>query len=510
VNRLVTQRLRAFVQTSGLVRKEIAQTLRQPQLVLLLVAGPFLLLLVFGLGYDEDRMALRTRFVGPEDSIFESAVSDYADLLGEYIEPDGYTSDLFAARRDLERGEIDLVVAFPADAIERLTNDEQAPITILHDKLDPIQLYAVEIAARLAVGEVNATILEALVDRGLEGMRPVDEQLADAATAAGELERAARSGDNAGVEAAARELDATLTGASSSLTASSLVLRELDPDGRAEAVQDELAAARDEVASLRTRVDAYVATYRSTGSPPPGSTIGADVAATTEELRETVSVSPQIVVRPFSSEVQQLGDRWISPTDFFAPATIALLLAHLGVTFTAMSVVADRRLGVFEMLRVAPVGATQVILSKYVAFVILGGFVGAALLGAVSLGLGVPWIGSILWVVAAVAGLLIASIGLGLMVSALANTDSQAIQYAMILLFAGLFFGGFFLEVDTFREPVQALSMALPVTHGISILHDVMLRGLDPQAIDVAALGALCVVYTIGAALLTRWQLRSR
>ena len=112
--------------------------------------------------------------------------------------------------------------------------------------------------------------------------------------------------------------------------------------------------------------------------------------------------------------------------------------------------------------------------------------------------------------VAVVAGLLVSSVGLGLMVSALARTDSQAVQYAMLVLFAGLFFGGFFLEVETFTEPVRVLSMALPVTYGISMLHDVMLRGLDPQAIDVAGLGALCVLYTIGATLLTLWQLRAR
>ncbi len=510
MSRLVTRRLRTVVQTSGLVRKEVSQTLRQPQLLLLLVAGPFVILLIFGFGYDEEQMALRTRFVGPEDSIFQTAVSDYAELLGDYIEPEGYTSDLFAARRDLERGEIDLVVAFPADAVERLTNDEQAPITILHDKIDPIQLTAVEIAARLAVGEVNATILEALVDRGLEGMRPVDEQLADATAAANELEQAARAGDDAAVETHYREVESTLSGASSSLTASALVLRELDPEGDASAVQDEIDAAREQVAGVQSRVDSYVSTYRSTGRPPAGASIAADVDATTLELRETVSVSPQVVVRPFTSEVQQLGNRWISPTDFFAPATIALLLAHLGVTFAAMSVVADRRLGVFEVYRVAPLGAGQVIASKYVAFLLLGGFVGAALLAAVIAGLGVPLLGSILWVVAVVAGLLVSSVGLGLMVSALARTDSQAVQYAMLVLFAGLFFGGFFLEVETFTEPVRVLSMALPVTYGISMLHDVMLRGLDPQAIDVAGLGALCVLYTIGATLLTRWQLRAR
>jgi ABC-2 type transport system permease protein len=509
VSSLVTSRLRSTVQTSGLVRKEISQTVRQPQLLLLLVAGPFVILLIFGFGYDEDQMALRTRFVGPEDSIYQSAVSDYAELLGDYIVPDGYSSDLFAARRDLEQGEIDLVVAFPTDAPERLAAGEQAAITILHDKLDPIQLTAVEISARLAVGEVNATILESLADRGLEGMRPVTEQLHEAVVAAGELERAAQLGDDDAVEEHYATLDLRLTGAETSLSASATVLAELDPEDGG-VFRADIESARDDVRQVRGLVDRYVATYRQTGQAPAAAGLSRQVAELTEGAQATAGISPRVIVRPFVSDIQQLGNRSISPTDFFAPATIALLLAHLGVTFAAMSVVADRRLGVFEVYRVAPLGAAQVVTSKYVAFLLLGGLVGAALLAAVVFGLSVPLIGQVGWVAAAVAGLVAASIGLGLIVSAIARTDSQAVQYAMLVLFAGLFFGGFFLEVDAFVEPVRILSYALPVTYGISILHDVMLRGLDPAAFDLAGLGVLTVAYAAGAAVFTRWQLRVR
>jgi ABC-2 type transport system permease protein len=507
---LVTHRLRTTVQTSGLVRKEVSQTLRQPQLLLLLVAGPFVILMIFGFGYDEDQMALRTQFVGPEDSIYQTAVSDYAELLGDYIVPVGYSSDIVGARRALELGEIDLVVAFPTDAPERLAAGEQAAITILHDKIDPIQLTAVEIASRLAVGEVNATILESLVDRGLEGMRPVNQQLFEAVETAGELERAAQLGDDDAVEDHYATLDLRLRGAETSLAASATVLRELDDDGAGLAAEDEIEAARSQVDDVRTSVDSYVASYRQNGQAPAAANLSGQVADLTEGVRETVNISPQVVVRPFVSDVQQLANRWISPTDFFAPSTIALLLAHLGVTFAAMSVVADRRLGVFEVYRVAPLGAGQVITSKYIAYLLLGGLVGAALLAAVVLGLSVPIVGQIGWVVAAVAGLLVASIGLGLMVSAFARTDSQAVQYAMLLLFAGLFFGGFFLDTSSFAEPVRVLSAVLPVTHGIAVLHDVMLRGLEPRWIDLGALGVLSVVYAIGAAVLTSWQLRTR
>jgi ABC-2 type transport system permease protein len=508
VSRLVATRLRSLVQTTGLVRKEVSQTLRQPQLLLLLVAGPFVILLIFGFGYDEDELAMRTRFVGPTDSLYEAAVSEHEELLSDYLISDGYSSDLVRARRDLREGLIDLVVVFPTDAAERLAEGEQSPIEILHDKIDPIQVTAVEIAARMAVGEVNATILETLVDRGLEGMRPVNTYLFEAAASAGELERAAQVGDTDEVASRHRELDLALAGAYTSLAASATLLTELDVEGVTNP-RDEIAATLDEIQAIRDDAD-RLADAAESGQTISSVRLSGQVADLTGRLDAVTTLPPSVVVRPFVSNVSRISEQRVTPTDFFAPATIALLLAHLGVTFAAMSVVADRRLGVFEAYRVAPVRSGHIVVSKYLAFLLLGGIVGAALLGSVVLGLDVPLVGHVGWVVGIVALVVLASVGLGLIVSALARTDSQAVQYAMLVLLAGLFFGGFFLDLDSFTTPVRVLAAALPVTYGIEMLHDVMLRGLRPDVIDAVGLGGLTLVYGIVASVLMRWQLRAR
>lgn len=423
MKQLVATRLRGLVQTTGMVRKEVSQTLRQPQLLLLLVAGPFVILLIFGFGYDEDELAMRTRFVGPPDSVYETAITEHEDLMAAYLVSDGYSTDLVGAQRDLRDGKIDLVVVFPTEPTDRIMEGEQAPVEILHDKIDPIQVTAVEISARLAIGEVNATVLETLVERGLASLDSVEEELILATAMVEELE-GAEEGD--------------------------------------------------------------------------------------ETVEAVTSLPPAVVVRPFVSEIARLDHHRVTPTDFFAPATIALLLAHLGVTFAAMSVVADRRLGVFEAYRVAPIRPWHILASKYVAFLILGAVVGAALIAGVVIGLDVPMVGSVAWVAGIVALVVAASVGIGLVVSALARTDSQAVQYAMLVLLAGLFFGGFFLSLDSFADPVRVLSAALPVSYGIEMLHDVMLRGRQPEMITAASLVGLTLIYAIVASLLMRWQLRAR
>ena len=72
----------------------------------------------------------------------------------------GFTSDRDAAVGRLEDGELDAVVVFPTDALDQILGGESAKIEVLHEKLDPIQQAAIDIASRLAVQEVNASVLE--------------------------------------------------------------------------------------------------------------------------------------------------------------------------------------------------------------------------------------------------------------------------------------------------------------------------------------------------------------
>ena len=76
---LVADRLRPVIQFSGVLRKELIEILRQPRLLLILVVGPFLVLALFGIGFDQERTVLDTTFVGPRDSVYESSIEEFSD-----------------------------------------------------------------------------------------------------------------------------------------------------------------------------------------------------------------------------------------------------------------------------------------------------------------------------------------------------------------------------------------------------------------------------------------------
>lgn len=77
-----------------------------------------------------------------------------------------------------------------------------------------------------------------------------------------------------------------------------------------------------------------------------------------------------------------------------------------------------------------------------------------------------------------VLALIFASMGIGFLISLLAGTESQAVQFAMIALLFGVFFSGFILDLGYLVGPVQIISWLLSSTHGTIMLQNIMLRGL--------------------------------
>jgi ABC-2 type transport system permease protein len=492
------RRARRPVQVGGFLRKETASVLRQPRLLLVLVAGPFLILLLFAVGYDEQQSVLRTAFVGPTGSIYEESIDQFTDELQRYVDSAGYSDDLVATEQQLQDGAIDAIVVFPADPLERVLSGEQAEITVLHDKIDPIQQVAVEVSAQVAVMELNARVLEEIVGRAQDTLVPVNESLAVADSVAEDLVTAAEAGDNEAAEAALDDLDSAVASLETIGSASSELARVLGAD---DATLDELTEFRQSVVELRSAADADGAS--GAASIETANNVRERLDRVTETAATAATIDPGVVVRPFSSATANLQREPIDVTDYFAPAAIALLLQHMVLTFAAMSLVTDRTLGLFEVFRVGPIDAPRVIAGKYLSFMLIGTVVAAALVALMVTALGLPMRGDVVWVAVGIGGLLAASIGLGLMLALLARSEVQAVQFAMLALLAALFFGGFFLDLEAFNYPVKLLSWVIPVTYATRLLRDVMLRGIDPSMFDLLGLA----VTTIGFAAVAWWLL---
>src|SRR5688572_23131468 len=478
-----------IVQVSAFVRKELVEIVRQPRLLITLVFGPFILLVVFGNSYRQEGVRLRTVFVGPPGGAYEKAVEQYRSTLEQYVRVLGYTTDHKAAERDLADGRADLVVVFPNDAIEQLNAGKQATVLVLNDKLDPVQTAAVEIAARLAVQEVNSSIIATVVDNVQLAADPVDALMKGSIDAGSALHDAAARSDPAAIRKASADVsDRVADLRQSTSVASGLVESVGSPD-----LAQRQRAHVERIQSTLTQIDSLIADVRGAAD---NSTLvlqrAADISRSLERIRPEIEqlddVDANVLVRPFAAETRTVLPQPIGVTAFFAPSSIALLLQHLALSLAALTLVRDRALGLLEILRVGPTSVVAVMVGRFIAFAVAGVAVAAALIVAVTQFLDVPNLGSPVWVWTSVVMLLSASVALGMVIALVSRTDSEVVQYAMLVLLASLFFGGFVLDLHLFNTSGRVVSWVLPVTWAIKVLQEVLLRGQDPAGLDFAAL----------------------
>jgi ABC-2 type transport system permease protein len=172
-----------------------------------------------------------------------------------------------------------------------------------------------------------------------------------------------------------------------------------------------------------------------------------------------------------------LTDIIFTPTEFFAPAVIVLLLQHLSITFASLSIVRERRSGIVELFRVAPISAFETLIGKFLSYLFFEILLAGVITFLAVWFLKVPMFGQWTSYALVVIVLLFTSLGVGFLISLISQTDTQAVQYSMLLLLASIFFSGFFLDLRLMWEPMKILAWSLPATYGIRMLQDVMLRG---------------------------------
>ena len=484
------------VRTWAFVRKELAELVRQPRMLALLILGPFMLLVLFGAGYSQSDLVLRAMFVGPPGSIYEDVLATYEEDLDDFIVTKGFVDSELVATKALYDGVVDVVVVFPEDPVDTVLSGERAEIRVIHDEIDPLQQTAIWVATKLAVQEVNANVLSALTGEAQDQLAPAGDMVAALADRAAELEA---SGTTADASEVAGRVDRDLAELATVLDGSAMVLARL------ESVDVDLEGLDDARSSLR---DIRTGMPSEDLSPEEYAALAADLREFADRFADVTTLDPMVLTRPFESTTESILPIRVDPGDYFAPSSIALLLQHLAVTFAALSLVRDRSTGLFELLRISPLSPWEIVSGKCVAFLLMGGGVAAVLLAASTWVLGVPMAGSVGWLALAVALVLLASLALGMALSMLSGSESQAVQYAMLSLLAGLFFSGFVLSIDDLVPPVRTISFLLPVTYGIRALQDVMFRGIGPDLIDLAGLAGLSLVYGTVAVVALRGKLR--
>jgi ABC transporter DrrB family efflux protein len=169
----------------------------------------------------------------------------------------------------------------------------------------------------------------------------------------------------------------------------------------------------------------------------------------------------------------------LESSHFFVPGLVGIILQLVTLFLTSFAIVRERELGTLEQLFVTPVSRSGLMLGKLVPYSFIGIIETLLVLTVMVYGFGVPIHGSIALLLALACLFLVCSLGLGLLVSTLAKTQLQAMQFAFLVMLPSVLLSGFVFPRSEMPLPIYLLSFAIPVTYFLEILRGLVLRGAD-------------------------------
>ncbi|MCK7549678.1 ABC transporter permease [Marinobacter koreensis] len=194
---------------------------------------------------------------------------------------------------------------------------------------------------------------------------------------------------------------------------------------------------------------------------------------------------------------------------YVVPSLSGILSMLIALAVTALSISRERELGTFDQLLVSPTTPLEIILAKCLPAVLMGFVMGSVMITAALLLFQVPFTGSLLWLAGALVLFIISVVGIGLMVSAVSETQQQAILGVFALAVPMVLMSGFATPVENMPDLLQWMAQAIPLTHFLVIVQGSFLKSI-PADVVVSHLWPLALIALVtlsGATLVVRKRL---
>jgi ABC-2 type transport system permease protein len=173
---------------------------------------------------------------------------------------------------------------------------------------------------------------------------------------------------------------------------------------------------------------------------------------------------------------------WYNPelisAKFLVPGLIGFILMLSAVVSTSLSVVREKERGTMDQMMVSRLHTGEIILGKTISFLIIALFASALVLLIGYFFFDISIRGSILWLYVGIFIFLLASLGQGLLISAIAHTQQVAFIISVFsTLLPALILSGFVFPIRSMPYALQIISNLTPPKYFLIVIRDVILKG---------------------------------
>jgi ABC-2 type transport system permease protein len=163
---------------------------------------------------------------------------------------------------------------------------------------------------------------------------------------------------------------------------------------------------------------------------------------------------------------------------FFVPGLTALIMIMVSALLTSITIAREKEQGTFDLIKLSPVHAYEVILGKVIPYLILSMFIGIFVIVSGVFLFGVPIRGSYLTLLLYLFIYCLTGLSFGILISTLVSTQQAAMLIAMIAtLLPTLFLSGFIFQLEAMPKILQIISWVIPARYFLVIIRGLMLKG---------------------------------
>lgn len=183
---------------------------------------------------------------------------------------------------------------------------------------------------------------------------------------------------------------------------------------------------------------------------------------------------------PIDANIKMLYNPDSDSKLYMIPGLIPIILQVQALLLSALAIVKEREQGTMEQLIVTPIKGWELMLGKIIPYllIIFVNTVGLIWLGGLTFGVHVE--GSFFQLVFLSLVFSIGSLGMGVLISNLSESQMQAVYLAVfIVLIPAIILSGLLLSRDGMPAFTYWFSELMPVTHYLEITRGIMLKGVS-------------------------------
>jgi ABC-2 type transport system permease protein len=173
---------------------------------------------------------------------------------------------------------------------------------------------------------------------------------------------------------------------------------------------------------------------------------------------------------------------WFNPDlrsrNYFVPGVAANILLMVTLMLTAQAIIREKEIGTMEQLMVTPMRPIELMLGKTLPFALVGMINMLFVTGAALLIFRIPFRGNFFLLMFCALLFLMTSLGAGLFLSTISNTQQQANMGSFFFTTPAFMLSGFTFPIRNMPLAVQYLTYLNPLRYFMEIVRGVFLKGV--------------------------------